>query len=110
MKFPGIFANTFQRKRIPVYSILWWQYLDGCSAEERDEDSNYIDGQLELEELGYAVVDITAPHDSLDNAGEVIVRQDNIRRLFGDISAGDSLDVIVECFRKVSIAEMNRKV
>jgi len=53
-------------------------YLDGACAEERSDDSDDVDSQLELQELGYAVVDVATPHDSLDDTREVVVSQDDV--------------------------------
>ena len=52
--------------------------LYGTGSYERNNDGNNVHSQLELEELGDTVVDIPPPHDSLDDAGEVVVRQNDV--------------------------------
>jgi len=47
--------------------------LDGTSSEEGDDDGDNVDGQLELEELCDAVVDVTTPHHRLDDTREVVI-------------------------------------
>jgi len=47
--------------------------LDGTSSEEGDDDGDNVDGQLELQKLGDAVVDVSSPHHRLDDAGKVII-------------------------------------
>lgn len=65
-----------------------------CDAGSREcyDDSHHINSKLKLEELGDAVVDITSPHDGFDDAGKIIVGQDDVRRLFGYVCAGDALE------------------
>lgn len=64
-----------------------------CDAGAREcyDDSHHVHRKLKLEELGDAVVDITSPHDGFDDAGKIIVGQDDVRRLFGHVCAGDTL-------------------
>ena len=66
-------------------------YFDCACAEEGDDDGHDVDGQLELEELGDAVVDVAAPHHRFDDAREVVVGQDDVRRLFRYVCARDAL-------------------
>lgn len=66
-------------------------YLCDAGAGERHDHGHHVDGQLELQELGDAVVDVPSPHDGLDDAGEVVVSQDDVRRLLCHVCAGDSL-------------------
>lgn len=68
-----------------------WVYLRDASAGERNDHGDHIDGQLELQELGDAVVDVPPPHDGFDDAGEVVVRQDDVGRLLRHVRSGDSL-------------------
>lgn len=63
---------------------------DGGSGE-RNDNSHNVDRELELKELGDAVVDVAAPHDRLDDAAEVVVRQNDVRRLLRHISTSDTL-------------------
>ena len=65
--------------------------LDETSADEGHSHGHDVDSQLELQELGDRVVDVTAPHDCLDDAVEVVVRQDNVGRFFGHVRSGDAL-------------------
>ena len=66
-------------------------YLDGASSEEGSDDGDDVDGQLELKKLGDAVVDVATPHDRLDDAREVVVRQDDVRRFLRHVRARDAL-------------------
>jgi len=74
--------------------------LDGASAHKGYHHSHDVDGELELEELGDRVVHVPAPHHRLDDAGEVVVRQDDVRRLLGHVSAGDTLMIFCIFQRK----------
>ena len=65
---------------------------NAAGTNEGDKDSNNVDSELKLQELGYAVVDVATPHDSLDDAGEVVVRQDDVWCLLGHICSWDSLN------------------
>jgi len=47
--------------------------LDGTSSQEGSDDGDDVDGQLELKELCDAVVDVTAPHDSLHDTCKIVV-------------------------------------
>lgn len=67
-------------------------YLRDAGARESHDDGHDVDGQLELQELGDAVVDVAAPHHRLDDAGEVVVRQDDVRSLLRHVGACDALE------------------
>ena len=47
-------------------------------------------GDLELEELAYRVIETPAPHDSFDDGREVVIHQDDVRCLFGDLGPCDT--------------------
>lgn len=66
-------------------------HLCDAGTGERHDHGHHVDGQLELQELGDAVVDVPSPHDGLDDAGEVVVRQDDVGRLLRHVGASDSL-------------------
>lgn len=53
--------------------------------------SHHVDCQLELEEFGDAVIDISPPHHSLDNTGEIVICQDDVRGLFGYVCPSNAL-------------------
>lgn len=61
--------------------------LDGAGADERDDDRDDVDSELELQELGDAVVDVAAPHHRLDDGREVVVREDDVGGLLGDVGS-----------------------
>lgn len=66
-------------------------HLSDAGTRESHNHGHHIDRQLELQELGDAVVDIAAPHDGLDDAGEVVVRQDDVRGFLCHVSPRDAL-------------------
>lgn len=51
---------------------------NAAGTDEGDKDSDNVDSELKLQELGDAVIDVATPHDGLDDAGEVIVCQDDV--------------------------------
>jgi hypothetical protein len=57
-------------------------------GDEDDNDCDHVDGELELEELPHGVVDVPAPLDGLDDGSKVIVEQDDIGGLSGDLGPG----------------------
>lgn len=67
-------------------------HLRDAGAREGHDDGHDVHGQLELQELGDAVVDVASPHHRLDDAGEVVVRQDDVRCLFRHVRARDALE------------------
>ena len=73
-----------------------WTDLDEACTEESNDNSDTVDCQLELKELGNAVVDITTPHDGLDYRREVIIGQYYIRRFLGNISSSNALYTHIE--------------
>lgn len=81
-------------RRLPFPS-LWYDsprtHLCNAGAREGHDHGHHVDSQLELQEFGYAVVDITAPHHCLDDAAEVVVCQDDVGGLLGHICASDAL-------------------
>ena len=66
-------------------------HLCNAGTCEGHDHSYHIDSQLELQELGYAVIDVTAPHHCLDDAAEIVVCQDDVRGLLGHICACNAL-------------------
>jgi len=66
-------------------------YLDEARSKESNNDRDHVDRQLKLKELGDAVVDVAAPHHRLDDAREIVVCQDDVRRFLCDVRARDSL-------------------
>lgn len=69
-------------------------YLGDTGPGEGHDDSHYVDCELELQKLGDAIVDVSSPHHRLDNAAEVVISQDNVRRLFSHIRPCDTLTEI----------------
>lgn len=65
--------------------------LRDAGSCERHDDGHHVNGELKLEELGDAVVDVAAPHDCFDDAGKVVVGQDDVGGLFGYVRAGNTL-------------------
>ncbi len=65
--------------------------LGDAGSGEGHNDGDHIDGELELQELGDAVVDVPAPHHGLHDAAEVIVCQDDVRCLLRHIRPCDAL-------------------
>jgi len=60
-------------------------------AEEGHGHRHQVDCQLELEELGNAVVDVPTPDDCSNDTGEIVVGQDDIGGFLGNIGSCDSL-------------------
>lgn len=63
---------------------------EDAGGGEGDDEGDDVDGELELEELTDGVVDVSAPHDGLDDGGEVIIHQDDIGGVLGDGGTGDT--------------------
>lgn len=53
-------------------------YLCNAGSSESYYDSHNIDSELELKKFGNAVVDISSPHNSLHDAAEVVISEDNV--------------------------------
>ena len=66
-------------------------YADSSSGHDRYHTSGEICRQLKLKKFGNAIVDISSPHHRLDNGGEIIVGEDDIRRLLGHVRALNAL-------------------
>lgn len=65
--------------------------LGDAGSGEGHDDGDHVDSELKLQELWDAVVDVPAPHDGLHDAAEVIVCQDDVRRLLRHVRPGDAL-------------------
>jgi len=66
-------------------------HLHGASSNEGEYNGDDVDRQLELEELGDVVVDVSPPHHRLDDAREVIIGQHDIRRFLCHVRTRDAL-------------------
>lgn len=60
------------------------------SAQENDEHSNVVDGELELDEFSHVVIDVSSVSESDDNGGEVVIKKNDIGNQLGDISSRDT--------------------
>lgn len=74
-----------------VFSYLERAVLDGTCSDEGYNHGDHIHSELELQEFCDAVVHVAAPHDCLHDAAEVVVGQNDVRRLLGDVSARNTL-------------------
>jgi len=66
-------------------------YLSDAGAAEGHDDGHHVHRELELEELGDAVVDVPPPHHRLHDAAEVIIGQDDVRRFFSHVGSSYAL-------------------
>lgn len=53
-------------------------YLCDAGSCKRYDDGHDVDGQLELKELGDTVVHVPSPHDGFNDAGKVVVGQNDV--------------------------------
>ena len=67
---------------------------DRARANERRQHGDNVDGELKLEELRDAVVNISSPHDRLYDACKIVVGKNNVARLLCDVCARNSLQRI----------------
>ena len=66
-------------------------HLGDAGPSEGHDHRYHVDRQLELQELGDAVIDVPPPHHRLHDAAEVVVGEDDVRGLLGHVCAGDTL-------------------
>jgi hypothetical protein len=59
-------------------------------ADERNDDGANVDRDLELHELADVVKDAATPHDRLHNRAEVVVHDNDVGGLTGDLSTSDT--------------------
>lgn len=69
-------------------------HLGDAGPGEGYDDGHHIDSELELQEFGDAVINIATPHHCLDDAGEIVISQDDVRGLFRHIGACYALRMI----------------
>ena len=91
----------------PAYT--WEANLCDARAAEGHDDGHDVDGELELQELGDAVVDVPPPHHRLHDAGEVVVCQDDVGRLLGHVGTGDALSTTQQDGHAVISAQFQRR-
>lgn len=70
--------------------------MDGTRTNECDDDRNDVDSELELKELGDRIVDVAAPHNRFNDRSEIVVREDNVGCLLGDVRTRNSLKNTVD--------------
>ena len=83
--------------RRPVRDQVQVEQLDGFQRDgkphqhrtEDDQDLADVAGQQEVNELADVGIDDSSLFDRRNDAGEVVVRQDHVRRLLRDVGAGD---------------------
>ena len=64
--------------------------LQDDGSKENDEHSDDIDGELELKELSYIVINVSSVFQGNDDGGEVVIKQDDVASALGNISSSDS--------------------
>ena len=82
-----------------IHDQIHPQHLDGPEravgdddcTDDSERDGNHIHCQLELEELGNRVVDISAPHDGLHDGCKVVISENNVAGFLCYISACNAL-------------------
>ena len=72
------------------FNYLERTVLDRTGTSKCHNNGHNIDRQLKLEELGDGIINISSPHDGLDDAGEVVVGENDVAGLLGNVSPGDS--------------------
>lgn len=65
--------------------------LSDAGPGEGHYDGHYVDRELELQELGDAIIDVSPPHHRLHDAAEVVISQDDVRSLFSHVCPRDTL-------------------
>ena len=80
------------------FNYLERTVLDRTGTSKCHNNGHNIDRQLKLEELGDGIINISSPHDGLDDAGEVIVGENDVAGLLGNVSPGDSHGKSHVCF------------
>jgi len=65
--------------------------LNDAGSDKGDGDGNHVDGELELEELCDAVVHVATPHHRFHDTREVVVRQNDVRRLLCHVRSSHAL-------------------
>ena len=93
LKIGPLVLSRLARNKKDEISCLQRRILDDAGSDERDDDGDDVHGELELEELGNAVVHIPAPHDGLHDTAEVVVGEDNVGSLLGHIGTSNTLEV-----------------
>lgn len=81
---------------------------DAGSCECYD-DSHHVDSELKLEKLGDAVIDVASPHDGFNNAGKIVVSQDDVGCLFGYVCASNTLDTKSTMTENLAAYDQNSK-
>lgn len=81
--------------------------LCDAGSGECYDDSHHVDSELELEELRDAVVDVASPHDGFDDAGKIVVGQDDVGRLLGYVCASNTLETKGMMIKNLSATARN---
>jgi hypothetical protein len=84
--------NKFFQSYFDGLSYLQRAVLNGAGSDKCHNHGHHVNRQLKLEEFSDAIVHVTAPHDRLHNAAEVVVGEDDVGRFFRYISASDTLE------------------
>ena len=67
-----------------------WGILEDDRSEENDEHGDDVNGELELQEFSYVVIDVSTVFQSNDDGTEVVIEKNNIASILGNIGTGDS--------------------
>lgn len=70
--------------------------LDDARPDKRNNDGHNVDRELKLQKFGNTIVHVPAPHDSLHDTAEVVVGQDDVGSLLGDVGTGDTLKIVIK--------------
>lgn len=61
-----------------LWCIAYYYNLGNTSSSKCHNHGHHINSELELQELGDAIIDVASPHHCFHNAGEVVIGQDDI--------------------------------
>ena len=66
-------------------------YLHSNSSNNTCDDGDQVNSKLKLNEFRNTIINIPSPHNSFDNAGEVVICENDIRSFLCNICSLNSL-------------------
>jgi len=77
----------------------------GSATQDSDEAEDHIDGELELNEFSNVVIESSSPLDSPMDRAEIVIHDDEVRAVLGDVAAATHAETNIGLFEGFSIGD-----
>jgi len=86
--------STYVLSQNQFHKAYWFEfasYLNNTCTNKCNHNGNQVYSKLKLQKLWDTVINITPPHDGLNNTSKVVISKNDVRCLFSNICSSNAL-------------------